>query len=193
MSLVKTTSYDSLLSRRARLELPTSRFGTRGGPATVAAPLYQFGGGFPDPGSFPFSGLVRATEEMLQSEGKEALTYGHGLGYLGLRELVCEKTKHYEGFDISVDNVIITNGSTHALLLTPNSTLGSFLITSPQAASGVRAGGQSAGASVQPVIWENVRTTSPANRVGSMRMSSSSRMPCRCGACSLAASRMLPC
>jgi 2-aminoadipate transaminase len=115
MDVVKATSYDSLLSRRAKLEAPSPRLPRSGSAAT--APLYMFGGGFPDPGSFPYQGLVEATEEALKQEGPQALIYGHQLGYQGLRELVCEKTKYYEGFDISVDNVLITNGSSHAMAL----------------------------------------------------------------------------
>jgi len=117
MDAVTTTNYESMFSRRARLELPTSQLLARRGAAPAGAPLYQFGGGLPDPESFPFSDLVRATENMLQREGRDALTYGAAFGYQGLRELVCEKTRHYEGFEISPDNVLITNGSSHALSL----------------------------------------------------------------------------
>lgn len=115
MDVVTTTSYEALLSRRAKLEAPVARL-PRGNPS-APAPLYMFGGGFPDPGSFPYQGLIEATREALQHEGADALVYGHQLGYRGLRELVCEKTKYYEGFDISVDNVLITNGSSHAIAL----------------------------------------------------------------------------
>src|ERR687888_177679 len=38
--------------------------------------LYDFGGGFPDPASFPYDGLVEATARMMKVEGAEALTYG---------------------------------------------------------------------------------------------------------------------
>lgn len=115
MEVMKRAEYDALLSRRAQIAQPAPRFGARVGVAT--APRYLFAGGFPDPGSFPLQGLLDATREMLQREGKEAMTYGAPLGYQGLRELVCEKTKHYDGFTISPDNVLITNGSSHALAL----------------------------------------------------------------------------
>lgn len=115
MDVVTTTSYDSLLSRRAKLESLSPRLPRSSGGA--AAPRYMFGGGFPDPGSFPYQGLIEATRQALAQEGADALVYGHQLGYRGLRELVCEKTKYYEGFEISVDNVLITNGSSHAIAL----------------------------------------------------------------------------
>ena len=43
---------------------------------TTAAPLYRFGGGLPDPASFPYDALVEATARMMKEEGAEALTYG---------------------------------------------------------------------------------------------------------------------
>src|SRR5437660_535908 len=118
MEAVKTTNYDPMLSTRAKLPLPTSPLlaGRRGvGPAQ--APLYHFAGGLPDPASFPLQGLTVSNAEMLVQEGRDALTYGALYGYQGLRELVCEKTRHFDGFEISPDNVLITNGSSHALSL----------------------------------------------------------------------------
>jgi 2-aminoadipate transaminase len=116
METVKTTSYASLLSQRARLEAPPSPLPARAG-RNVASPRYMFAGGFPDPDSFPFDGLVEATRQALAQEGRDALTYGDALGYRGLRELVVEKTRHYEEYETTLDNVLITNGSSHALAL----------------------------------------------------------------------------
>ncbi len=118
MDAVKTTNYDPMLSRRALIQMPTSPLGMgRRGAAPAQAPLYLFGGGFPDPDSFPIQGLIEAHERMLHQEGRDALNYGAMLGYQGLRELVCEKTRHFDGFEISPDNVLVTNGSSHALSL----------------------------------------------------------------------------
>ncbi|MGH2459548.1 MAG: PLP-dependent aminotransferase family protein [Chloroflexota bacterium] len=117
MDVVKATNYDSLLSRRAKLQAPAPRGARSAGAANALAPLYMFGGGFPDPASFPYDALVEATREAFDTEGPDVLGYGHQLGYLGLRELVCEKTKYYEGFEISVDNILVTNGSSHALAM----------------------------------------------------------------------------
>jgi len=114
MGVVKSTNYDALLSRRARIA------GARGGlgaAGAAPAPLYLFGGGQPDPSSFPYRDIVTATEEALAAEGRQLFMYGDALGYRGLRELVCEKTKHFEGFDITPDELLITNGSSHALSL----------------------------------------------------------------------------
>jgi DNA-binding transcriptional MocR family regulator len=104
---------DDLLSARARIG--------RGGPAAPARPvvnaLYEFGGGFPDPASFPYEGVVEATARMIQAEGAEALTYGDHQGYLGLRELVCHKYELFEGLKVTPENLIVANGSGHALSL----------------------------------------------------------------------------
>jgi 2-aminoadipate transaminase len=105
--------FDDLLSSRGRIG--------RGGPAAPTRPvqnaLYDFGGGFPDPASFPYDGLVEATARMMKVEGAEALTYGDHQGYLGLRELVCHKYALFERLEIEPENLIVSNGSGHALSL----------------------------------------------------------------------------
>jgi 2-aminoadipate transaminase len=105
--------FDDLLSTRGRIG--------RGGPAAPTRPvqnaLYDFGGGFPDPASFPYEGLVEATAKMMKVEGAEALTYGDHQGYRGLRELVCHKYDLFEGLKVTPENLLISNGSGHALSL----------------------------------------------------------------------------
>jgi len=114
MGVVKSTNYDALLSRRARLTTARGRLGAAGG---APSPLYLFGAGQPDPGSFPYKDIVTATEKAIAAEGRQLFMYGDALGYAGLRNLVCEKTKHFEGFEVSSDEVLITNGSSHAISL----------------------------------------------------------------------------
>src|SRR5258705_13627357 len=86
-----------------------------GGPVTtsrpVAKPLYEFGGGFPDPASFPYDGMVEATAKMMKAEGADALTYGDPQGYRGLRELICHKYKLYENLSVTPENIFVANGS----------------------------------------------------------------------------------
>ncbi|HYB42524.1 MAG TPA: PLP-dependent aminotransferase family protein [Candidatus Methylomirabilis sp.] len=105
--------FEDLLSIRGRIG--------RGGPAAPTRPvldaLYEFGGGFPDPASFPYDGVVEATARMMKAEGAEALTYGDHQGYPGLRELVCHKYDLFEGLKVAPENLIIANGSGHALSL----------------------------------------------------------------------------
>jgi 2-aminoadipate transaminase len=106
-------SFEDLLSVRGRIG--------RGGPAAPTRPvlnaLYDFGGGFPDPASFPYDGVVEATARMMKIEGAEALTYGDHQGYRGLRELVCHKYELFEGLKVEPENLIVSNGSGHALSL----------------------------------------------------------------------------
>ena len=106
--------YQSALSSRARM----APAGPQRPAAWAARPvLYDFGGGRPDPESLPFAGLTRATAEVLEQDGRAALTYGNIQGFEGLRELVAWKMEHREGLTVSPDEVFITNGSSQALAL----------------------------------------------------------------------------
>jgi 2-aminoadipate transaminase len=105
-------AFVELLSSRARIG-----WGTPPAARPVVNALYEFGGGFPDPASFPYDGLIEATARMIKAEGAEALTYGEAQGYRGLRELVCHKYGLFEGLKVGPDNIIISNGSGHALSL----------------------------------------------------------------------------
>src|SRR5215831_18932310 len=104
---------DDMLSTRARIgwgaSLPPAR--------PVAEALFEFGAGHPDPGSFPYEGMVEATADVMKAEGAPALSYGEPLGYKGLRELVSHKYRLFENLEVSPDDVIVANGSGHALSL----------------------------------------------------------------------------
>ena len=85
MNAHASAAVDHLLSTRARLAPP---------PATrpLLDPLYDFGAGQPDPGSFPYDGLVEATARVMKAEGAAALMYGEYQGYraaarTGVREV----------------------------------------------------------------------------------------------------------
>jgi 2-aminoadipate transaminase len=108
-----TQHFMDLLSSRGRI-------GWGGPVATQRPPMnptYEFGGGFPDPVSFPYEGMIEATARMMANEGAAAMTYGDPQGYRGLRELVCEKYERFESFSTTPDNIIVANGSGHALSL----------------------------------------------------------------------------
>ena len=104
---------DDLLSTRARIgwgaSLPPAR--------PVAEALFEFGGGHPDPSSFPYEGMVEATADVMKAEGAAALSYGEPQGYKGLRELVAHKYRLFENLEVPTDNIIVSNGSGHALSL----------------------------------------------------------------------------
>src|SRR5688572_25567705 len=110
-----TTAPDSfveLLSQRARIG-----WGAPAAARPVTNALYEFGGGLPDPASFPYDGLIDATARMIRAEGAQALTYGEHQGYRGLRELVCHKYDLFEGLRVTPENIVVSNGSGHALSL----------------------------------------------------------------------------
>ena len=111
MTTTSEATFQHLLASRAKLMRPG------GGPGGGQKPQYSLSGGYPDPGSFPFDELVQATARMMQEEGAEALNYGEAQGYLPLRELICRKYQHFEGLEIGPENVLIANGSSHALSL----------------------------------------------------------------------------
>jgi 2-aminoadipate transaminase len=106
-------AFESLLSSRARI----------GWGVPVATPrpsmtvLYEFGGGYPDPASFPYEGMIEATADMLRAEGAAAMTYGEPQGYRGLRELICHKYELFEKMKADPENIIVANGSGQALAL----------------------------------------------------------------------------
>lgn len=113
MSTTAETRFEQLLSTRAQI-------GRQGGGsgAWPAAPVqYEFGGGKPDPGSFPYDEIVEATRAMMAAEGAQALTYGEAQGYKGLRELLAHKHEVFEGLKVDPDNILLANGSLHALSL----------------------------------------------------------------------------
>jgi 2-aminoadipate transaminase len=103
--------FESLLSTRARYAVPLTT------PRASMQPLYEFGGGFPDPASFPYDGMVDATARMMKAEGPAAMTYGDPQGYLGLRELVCQKYELFESMKTAPENIVVANGSGQALSL----------------------------------------------------------------------------
>ncbi|TAK25501.1 MAG: PLP-dependent aminotransferase family protein [Chloroflexota bacterium] len=116
MTTTRAVDFRTLLSTRAQIG-QTARGTIASTTRTVLTPLYEFGGGRPDPGSFPYDGLVDATARMMKEEGADALTYGDALGYAGLRDLVCHKYELFEGLKVERDNILISNGSSHALSL----------------------------------------------------------------------------
>ena len=105
--------FESLLASRARI----------GWGMSVATPRpsmtvrYEFGAGYPDPASFPYDGMTKATARMLQEDGAAAMTYGEPQGYRGLRELICYKYERFEAFKTAPENIIVANGSGQALAL----------------------------------------------------------------------------
>src|SRR5438874_6272854 len=106
-----TPPFDGLLSTRARYAVPLTT------PRQSMSPLFEFGGGYPDPVSFPYEGMIEATAKMMAAEGAQAMTYGDPQGYLGLRELICHKYQLFEMMKATRENIVVANGSGQALSL----------------------------------------------------------------------------
>src|SRR5213596_1811148 len=111
LSPMTTPPFDALLSTRARYAVPLTT------PRQSMSPLFEFGGGYPDPVSFPYEGMIEATAKMMAAEGDKAMTYGDPQGYLGLRELICHKYQLFEMMKASPENIVVANGSGQALSL----------------------------------------------------------------------------
>ena len=75
-----------------------------------------FGGGLPDPETFPIDELVRAAETALR-EDQWALQYGGVYGYEGLRGLLIEKIRDSDGVPLELEQIVLTSGSAQALSL----------------------------------------------------------------------------
>ena len=76
--------------------------------------IISFAGGLPAPETFPIEELVEITSEVLREDGKKALQYGSTEGDDKLREKIVELYKRM-GFNITIDNVMITTASQQGL------------------------------------------------------------------------------
>src|SRR5437762_839998 len=134
MTTSGTERFESLLANRARIGCGVPVHTLR--PSMSA--LYEFGGGYPDPESFPYEGMIEATKQMMAAEGAAAMTYGDAQGYRGLRELICHKYELFEAFKAEPENIIVSNGSGQALALAFSAFLdpGDVIITEAPTFSG---------------------------------------------------------
>ncbi len=76
--------------------------------------VISFAGGLPAPESFPVEELKSIIQDMMDTEPALALQYGATEGDMMLRKMIAEKYQK-EGFDITLDNVIIVTASQQAL------------------------------------------------------------------------------
>ncbi len=95
-------------------------------------PPFSFVGGHNDADSVPFGGLAEAAVNVLRREGQALATYNLGgspLGYLPLRQFICDKLGVRASMPVEVDEVLVTSGSLQALdlvneaLLSPGDTV----------------------------------------------------------------------
>jgi 2-aminoadipate transaminase len=79
--------------------------------------VYHFGGGCPDPGSFPLEGLAAAAQRVLPSLREELSNYPDRRGHRPLREVAAARFQRREGVTLDPDTFCLTNGSQQAITL----------------------------------------------------------------------------
>jgi 2-aminoadipate transaminase len=88
-------------------------------PVPVSAnPRYNFGTGHNDPNLIPVDGLARATQEALDSCGRDLAKYmmgGSALGIESLRRLVVNMLYERRGISVAPNQVLITGGSAQGI------------------------------------------------------------------------------
>ncbi len=105
--------YDLYAERTAGLSASEVRalFAVASRPEVVS-----LAGGMPFVSALPTELIATAFERVLRDEGPRALQYGSGQGIPALREQILE-VMALEGIRASVDDVVVTTGSQHALEL----------------------------------------------------------------------------
>lgn len=82
---------------------------------TETADMISFSAGFPSPETYPVEDIKESFVQVLDNEGKEALSYCSTSGYGKLRELIANRMHDKFGLDYKTEEVVITSGSQQAL------------------------------------------------------------------------------
>lgn len=82
---------------------------------TIRQDLILFGGGLPNPASFPVKEFSEAAQKVLSSDGSNVLQYNTAEGYLPLRELIAARYKKRFGLEIDPQDILMTTGSQQGL------------------------------------------------------------------------------
>ncbi len=77
--------------------------------------IISFAGGLPNRDLFPIEDIKEATSRVFETVGPDVMQYSNSEGYKGLREQIAKRYKSFYSLDISVDNILITNGSQQGL------------------------------------------------------------------------------
>ena len=86
--------------------------------AAAASPdLISFAGGLPNPVSFPVEAMEKATAKVLAENGVQALQYSGTQGLPALRTWIAKRYETMGVYDVTADDIIITNGSQQALAM----------------------------------------------------------------------------
>ncbi len=76
--------------------------------------IISFGGGLPNPQSFPVEAISKAVNQLLTESGSDALQYSTTEGYEPLREYIAQRYSS-QGLNVTADEILITNGSQQCL------------------------------------------------------------------------------
>lgn len=77
--------------------------------------IISFGGGFPNPLTFPVEDLKTIMAELMNEMPAKVLQYGSTEGSVALRKQIAKRYREKEGIDVSIENILITTASQQAL------------------------------------------------------------------------------
>ena len=104
--------FDHLYTDTVRASLDEPGYGSWRSLTAPDAVSLSFG--FPYPDSFPETALSESLDTVLQEEGSDALQYGGGEYVEKLKAGVLDREATH-GVDAETENLLLTNGATHAL------------------------------------------------------------------------------
>lgn len=78
---------------------------------SIQSDIISFAGGHPDASLFPVEDIEKASSEVLKANGAQALQYASTEGDVDLRNWIAKRYRDKQNLDISIDNILITNGS----------------------------------------------------------------------------------
>ncbi len=82
---------------------------------TETEDMISFSAGFPSPETYPVEEIKESFDQVLDREGKEALSYCSTSGFGKLREIIADRMKNKFGLNYRTEEVVITSGSQQAL------------------------------------------------------------------------------
>ena len=77
--------------------------------------IISFAGGLPSPAAFPTETVKKIVSELMVEKGGYVLQYGTTEGVTALRKALLARLKETQGFEASMENIIITAGSQQSL------------------------------------------------------------------------------
>jgi 2-aminoadipate transaminase len=83
----------------------------------ATADVISFGGGMPDPSTFPVEDIAKIVSYVLEAYPHRALQYGSTEGVAELRQEIAKFSESYAGIKAKPENVMVTVGSQEALEL----------------------------------------------------------------------------